>query len=318
MLWHGLRMTVVALTGWEQLAQRQAGVVTREQLRLYGVDRFGVRNQVAARRWQEVSSTVLVTTTGPLSEPQRQWVGILHAGRPAALAGLTALEQAGLKGWGREQLNVLVPKSDDPVRLEGYRFTESRRNIPAMTAVATPPRMRVEPAALLFAAYERSERTGCGLLAAVVQQRLTTPGRLNDELKAMRPLRRAPLFRALLADIEGGAHSMAEVDLGRVCQRYGLRPPDRQVPRRDRNGTRRWLDAEWQLDDGRLVVLEVDGAFHMEVPDWWADMGRERELVIAGRIVLRCSSVELRRSPERIAADLARVGVPPRRPTGSA
>ena len=60
-------------------------------------------------------------------------VGILHAGRPAALAGLTALEQAGLKGWGApSSLNVLGAEVwTTPVRLEGYRFTESRRNIPA-------------------------------------------------------------------------------------------------------------------------------------------------------------------------------------------
>src|SRR5690606_1542768 len=135
------------------------------------------------------------------SQEQQLWLGVLHAEQPAALAGLTALEHAGLKGWQRDQVNVLVPKSDDPVVLEGYRFTETRRDIPAMTGATAPPRMRVEPAALLFAAYERSERTGCGLLAAVVQQRLTNPSRLREELKAMRPLRRAPLFRLLLDDI---------------------------------------------------------------------------------------------------------------------
>ncbi len=311
-------MSAIPLTGWSALARAQDGVVTRQQLREYGVDRFGVRNQVAAGRWQEVSSTVVVTTTGPLSRAQRLWVGILHAEQPAALAGLTALAQAGLRGWPREQVDVLVPKSDDPVRLEGYRFTETRRDIPAMTAATTPPRMRVEAAALLFAAYEPSERTACGLLAAVVQQRMTTATRLAEELATMRPLRRAPLFRLLLADIDGGAHSMAEVDLGRLCGRFGLRLPDRQVPRRDRQGRRRWLDAEWRLDDGRVVVLEVDGAFHMDVTSWWDDMERERDLVIGGRLVLRCSGFELRRRPEVVAADLARAGVPPPRPTGSA
>jgi hypothetical protein len=61
-------------------------------------------------------------------------------------------------------------------------------------------------------------------------------------------------------------------------------------------------------------VLEVDGAFHMDVDDWWADMGRERELVIQRRQVLRCSSFELRRSPRQIADDLRAIGVPSRRP----
>ena len=87
--------TATAATGWAALVREQAGVVTRSQLRMYGVDRFDVRNQLAARRWQEVSSTVLVTTTGPLSQEQQLWIGVLHADQPAALAGLTALEQAG-------------------------------------------------------------------------------------------------------------------------------------------------------------------------------------------------------------------------------
>ncbi|HET6562391.1 MAG TPA: hypothetical protein VFG72_10985 [Marmoricola sp.] len=300
--------------GWKELARRQSGVVSRDQLRAYGADRHYVRTQLRARRWQEVSNTVLVTTTGPLSYEQRLWVGVVQAERPAALAGVTALNLAGLRGWERPFITVLVPKSEDPVRLDGYRFAETRRDIPALTARTAPPRLRVEPAALLFAAYERSERTGCGLLAAVVQQRLTTAPRLREQLAALRPLRRAPLFRLLLDDIEGGAHSMAEVDLGRLCDRFGLRPPDRQAPRRDRNGKRRWLDAEWFLPDGRIVVLEVDGAFHMEVPDWWADMGREREQVIHGREVLRCSSFELRRLPDQIARDLLAIGVPTRRP----
>jgi hypothetical protein len=302
------------LQGWVALAERQAGVVSRDQLRTYGLERHFVRAQLSARRWQRASATVLVTTTGPLSREQRLWVGVLQADRPAALAGLTALEVAGLRGWTREEVTVLVPKSDDPVRLDGYRFLETRRDVPALTAPSAPPRLRVEPATLLFAAYERSERTGCALLAAVVQQRLTTVGRLREELAALRPLRRAPLFRLLLGDIEGGAQSMAEVDLGRVCARFGLQAPNRQTPRRDRNGRRRWLDAEWHLPDGRIVVLEVDGAFHGEVDHWWDDMGRERELVISRREVLRCSSYELRRQPERVAADLARIGVPPRRP----
>ncbi len=302
------------LKGWVDLAERQAGVISRDQLRTYGADRHFVRTQLSARRWQQASGTVLVTTTGPLSRAQRLWVGVLQAERPAALSGLTALEVAGLRGWAREEITVLVPKSDDPVRLAGYRFAETRRDIPMLTAPTAPPRLRIEPATLLCAAYERSERTGSALLAAVVQQRLTTVGRLREELAALRPLRRAPLFRLLLGDIEGGAQSMAEIDLGRVCTRFGLQPPHRQTPRRDRNGRRRWLDAEWHLADGRIIVLEVDGAFHGDVEHWWSDMGRERELVINRREVLRCSSYELRRQPERIAADLARIGVPMRRP----
>jgi hypothetical protein len=323
---HDVRGTVLAMTrpppldAWQELVATQAGVVTREQLRIHGLDRFFVRNQLRAGRWQEASSTVLITTTGPLSDEQRLWVGVLHADQPAAIGGITCLAGVGLKHWHRDQITIVVPKSDDPVSLDGYRFVETRRDIGSMTAArASPPRLRVEPAALLFAAYERSERTAFGLLAAVVQQRLTTAPRLREQAKEMRPLRRAPLIRLLLDDIEGGAHSLAEIDVGKACRRAGLRPPDRQTPRRDRRGRRRWLDCEWILPDGRTVVLEVDGAFHVEVSEWWQDMPRERSVVLGHSVVMRTSTFELRSQPHVVMRDLAAAGVPRlSRPIGSA
>jgi very-short-patch-repair endonuclease len=58
-----------------------------------------------------------------------------------------------------------------------------------------------------------------------------------------------------------------------------------------------------------VVVLEVDGAFHMDAENWAADMARERELVTGGRIVIRCTARELRDDPERIVRDLVALGV---------
>ncbi len=295
-------------------------MITRDQLRVRGLDRHFVRTQLRAGRWQEASSTVLVTTTGPLSPEQRRWVGVLHADQPAAVGGITTLADQGLKNWQRDQITIVVPKSDDPVRLEGYRFLETRRDIGRMTVKRSgPPCLRVEPAALLFAGYERSERSASGLLAAVVQQRMTTVARLREELRALRPLRRAPVIRLLLDDIEGGAHSLTEIEVSRMCRRAGLRPPDRQTPRRDRQGRRRWLDAEWILPDGRTVVLEIDGAFHMEVSEWWQDMPRERSVVLGKSMVFRTSTFEVRRQPHLVTRDLEAAGVPKlSRPIGSA
>ncbi len=304
---------------WLPIAERQEGVLSRRQLELYGVGADHVRNQVAADRWQLVSPTVVCLTTGQLTSAQRRWAGVLHAGEPAVLAGLTALEDAGLDNWARAEVSVLIPKSEDPPVLTGTRFVETRRDIAELTEPASsPPRMTVESAALLFAAYDRSERTAGGVLAAVVQQGLTTADLLAEQLKEMKPLRRAPLFRLLLDDIRGGAHSMAEIDLGRLCREHGLALPDRQVPRRDRSGRRRYTDAEWHLPGGRKVVLEVDGSFHVEVEHWWADMARERELVLDGAITLRCSSQEVRAQGAEIARILLRAGVPRSRPSADA
>lgn len=66
-------------------------------------------------------------------------------------------------------------------------------------------------------------------------------------------------------------------------RRFGLQPPERQSIRRDRSGGKRYLDCEWRLEAGRVVVLEVDGSHHFLVEHWEADMRRERTVVISGR-----------------------------------
>lgn len=78
----------------------------------------------------------------------------------------------------------------------------------------------------------------------------------------------------------------------------------------DAHGRRRFTDCEWQRSDGRVLVLEIDGAFHMEVESWEDDMKRQRALTTSDRIVIRCSTRELRDTPETVAGDLIRIGVP--------
>lgn len=294
---------------WRDLADEQAGVITRAQLRELGHGKDFVRTQLRAGRWQEVSSVVLATTTGTLTREQLMWAGPLHAGPLAAVGGLTALEHHGLRNWHRDEITVLLPRSRGVQPLEGVTFVESRRTVVDFRSLGPRPVCRVEPAALLFAAYETADRTAHGLLAAVVQQGLSDPERLERWIVRLRPIRRAEAMRHTLHEFAGGAQSVAELDVGRMCKRFGLPKPMRQVRRRDSSGRVRYTDAEWHLPDGRIVILEVDGAFHMDVEHWGDDIERERGLVATGAIVLRCTAWELREQPERVAEDLRRVGV---------
>ncbi len=293
---------------WGSVAASQAGVIARRQLVHLGYDDRYVDRQVAAERWQLVSEVVVCTTTGVLTREQMMWAGVLHAGPNSAIGGLTALENWGLRHWRRDEITVLLAKSHNLRPLDGVRFVETRRPLGLYSTGALPV-WRTEPAALLFSAYTRSARTAHGLLAAVVQQRLTTPARLLAELPRMHPLRRSKVFRITLEDVAEGAHSLAELAVGRMCLNESLPMPDRQVRRRDALGRLRFTDAQWRLPDGRSVVLEVDGAFHMEVSHWEADIARERDLVTTGVVVLRCTDREVNEEPGRIAASLRAVGV---------
>ena len=196
--------TTVSLL-WESVAARQAGLVTRRQLNWFGHDRHYVRNQLRARRWQQASATVLATTTGRLTREQLAWAGTLHAGRRSAVGGLTAAEIHGLAGWSRPTVTVLIGESVNVEPIPGVQFVKTRRDLVGFrTTRCALPTWQVEPAVLLFAGYTRSSRTAVGVLAASVQQGLTTPERLLGWVARMRPLRRAALFREALWDMGAG------------------------------------------------------------------------------------------------------------------
>ena len=293
---------------WRGVADEQGGLLTRAQWAEAGMTRWSVAHRIESERWQLLSPTVIATTTGELSDEQRIWHAVLHPGDGAMAGGLTAATLAGLKNWHRDEINVLVPYARGrPSPLPNVRFVRIRRTL---RAVGSPPRCRIEPAVLLFAAGDRSERTAQGVLAAVVQQQLTSPDELLEWLDRLSPLRRAATLRRAIEDIGGGAQSLAEMDVKRMCRSFGLAKPTRQVKRRDADGRNRYTDCEWQLPDGRTLVLEVDGGFHMEAEHWEDDLARQRALAATDRIIVRCTARELRDEPERVARDLLALGVP--------
>jgi hypothetical protein len=208
---------------------------------------------------------------------------------------------------------VLVSKSHEVEPLEGYVFHQTRRPYLRWVKPAEgPPRVPLEHAALLTAERDPNVRRAIGLLAACVQQGLSSAQRFGRTIPVIRKLRHGKTFRLVLVDIAGGAQSFAEINVGRLCEEHGLRAPDRQVVRLDKEGRRRYLDCAWILPDGRVVALEIDGSFHAEVRAWWKDMKRERSFVVQGDTVLRCSSIELRLEPADLMADLRAIGVPAR------
>jgi hypothetical protein len=295
------------------IADRQFGVLDRDQLRSRGWSRHRVDNEISKGRWTEVAPRVVAMQNAPLTRDQLMWLGVLHAGPSAVLTHATACELARLRWTVDPTIHVLTKKSDDVAPLRGFRFHQTRRRYEDwIHRTALPPRLKIEHAALLTAERDANLRRAIGLLAAAVQQGLTTPEMLILGCDQIRKLRHGNLFRLALDDIAGGAQSFAEIDIGRLCEEAGLRAPDRQTIRLDKQGRRRYLDCEWRLPDGRIVVLEIDGSFHMRTSHWTNDMKRERGVVISGKSVLRCSSIEIRLEPDDIIADLVAIGVPPR------
>jgi hypothetical protein len=293
------------------VARSQDGLITLAQLRAAEVTHRALEFRIRTERWQRVAQSVICTTTGTLTDQQRLWVGVLHAGEGALVGGIHACQRAGLEKWDREEVVVLVPYALAPRPLAGYQFVRSRRRMAGWrSAREGVPTCRVEPAALLWVSTERNPRTLQGLLAALVQQRVSTPERLAAALAELPRLPRAPLIRATLTDVAGGAQSVSELDVKRMCKTHGLAMPRRQTRRRDADGRVRYTDCEWRLADGRILVLEVDGGFHKDAETWEDDIARQRALSATDLLIVRCTSRELRDDSVRVARDLLRLGVP--------
>jgi hypothetical protein len=214
----------------------------------------------------------------------------------------------GLKGWPSDQVEVVVPRGARPELPIGVpiKVHESRRlSDEALLPWRLPARTNVERSAIDAAAWTTLPRPACGLLAAVVQQRMSVAPKLRAALREAGAVRHVRLLRSVLDDIEGGADALSEVDLAGICSRYGL-VLERQVVRLDRQGRRRYVDARVSAPGGRSVLVEIDGALHLVVSSYWADMERGNELVISGGRVLRFPTIALRMDEHTVGNQLRR------------
>lgn len=296
-----------------RLAQRQQHVVTRQQLVGLGLNQFEIRSQLAARRWTACGAHVVLLHNADPTRLQLMWAALLDAGPPAALVSHTALELAGFRDFSQEaaSIHLMIPRGARVSSWAGVVVHESRRVQPEDHVLLAGLRCTdAARSALDAAAWQRWPRFACALVAAVVQQRLCTTDRLDQALQRAGRVRHKAYLREVLREVAGGAEALSELDLGSACRRHGLQEPDRQVRRRGADGRLRYLDAEWVLPDGRRVVLEVDGAHHLEVEHWQADMRRDRALIRKGATVLRATALEVRLEPGPVVADLRAVGVP--------
>lgn len=290
-----------------ELGAAQDAVVSRGQLAELGFGDDVVRAHVRARRWRLVGRAV-VLHRGPLSTRERWWVAMIHVGQGAALASLTAAESQGLRGWESDMVHVLARRGVRVHPLPWMRIHESRRFSEEDVHPSRQPRqVRASRAVVDAASWKPHPRLACALLAAAVQQRLVTVEQLATELSRAGAIRHRRMMRQVLDDIAGGSDALSEVDFVRLCRKAGLPRPQQQAVRTDSAGRRRYLDARIRRPDGRVILVEVDGAMHLRVDRWWDDQARSNEIVLAeGAPLLRFPAVVIRSDERRVIAQLQR------------
>jgi hypothetical protein len=285
---------------FDWLLFRQNQVLRLDQA-VRGVGRGALQNRLARGRWQRAGRRVVVAHNGPLTRRQCVWAAVLSAGSGAVCSGATAATLAGLRGYDTGPVHVLVPDDRRVSRLPGM-IVHRTSILPADHLLSgTPPHTTMARAVFDAAAWATSDDDARAIVAAAFQQKRVIAEEIDAVARTLTRSRRRSLVLETTRYAAGGAHSLSEVDLVRLCRRFHLPVPDQQIERTDRSGRRRYLDAYWA--EWRLHV-EIDGAFHLEVRTWWADMRRQNDLWVKGDRVLRFPAWLVTHHPEEVAAQL--------------
>ena len=270
-----------------------------------GITRDQLRAELTARRWQRFGAA-FVLHDGPLTRAQGWRVGLVNTGPRAMLAAFTAAELAGLRGWERDEVHVLAPPGSSSRLVPGLtiRLHRSRRGWPPAIDPPALPCQPVADAVLLAAAGFSSAGPGCGLLAAAIAQRVVAPAALEQSLLDSTRLRHRATLLATMQDMTGGPAALRHLKLAGLCRRFDLPLPFDQRIRLDSVGRRRYLLAGWRRPDGRLVVLELDGAVQLNRRHWWAESSAPVERGPGGVLLLRVPSAAVRAEPGSVAEQL--------------
>lgn len=281
----------------EHLLFHQHEVISRRQALRYLSD-AAIRHRLETGRWRRAATGVYVTHSGPLTTAQRLMIGSLAAGagRPTLLAGLSALERMGLRGLTHETVEVLLPwRRRDLNPPPWVRVHRTRQLSPGEChPLAAPPHTREVRSLIDAAQWAISDDQATTIIAAGFQQRFVAGDEIAQALRSRPAVRRRRVILAAAADAAGGSHSLPEIEFVRGLRRARLPQPTRQAVRRDADGRRRYLDAEF---DGYGLVVEIDGGQHTDVRRWWADMRRQNDLWVAGERVLRFPAFVIRHRP---------------------
>lgn len=265
------------------IAGGQEQVVSRRQLVRAGVPRWLVRREVKARRWCKRGRQTLTLHCGPLSERALRWIAVLETSPRAALDGVTALQEAGLKNLSDTSIQVVAPRGSRPWRRKGVVVRESRLFREADVAPAGIRRLLPPAAAASAARWARSDRQAKLFVLMTIQQKLASADAVRVAVEGLPRSRRRAMLLEVVAAAAGGVHSLGELDVAADLRRRGLPEPDRQSVRRRESGTQ-YLDCDFPAYD---VVLEIDGAGHADPGQKLSDLLRDLNEVAGGNAAIR-------------------------------
>lgn len=281
-----------------ELLDHQSGTVARRQLLGLGWGDNDIRREVRNRRLTRVHPGVFVNHTGPLSWSSRAWAAVLHY-EGSALCDQSALTLTGTP------IHVAIPAGRQGRRLPGVVLHQVRDLDQRVHWNRSPPRLRIEEAALDVAGRATTLAEAVAVLSETCARRATTPERLMTALDRRQRPRRGGELRRVLSDAALGTHSVLERDyLLKVERAHGLPPGRRQAREETADGTI-YRDV---LYEEAAVAVELDGAlWHSGPGARRRDMVRDLTSAGDGVLTLRVGWHQVWEQPCRTAQLIIRV-----------
>ena len=282
-----------------QLAQAQAGVVSRSQICFLGITDAALDRMVRQGWWRQIARGIYYTAPTDPTWNGLAWAGVLIGGHRARLGPEASGFLHNLVDEAPRPVDVLVPVGRS-ARVGGeWRFSRERPGARSARSVADPHRLTVEDTVLDLCAVA-SEGDVVALLTTAVQRRKTTPRRLIAAMNARSRYRHRRLVADILGDVAAGAESPLEMRFLHDVERpHGL-------PRGVRQQSRRGLPYASDVGyDDYQVLVELDGRKGHVGVGLFRDMKRDNRFAILEWITLRYSWYDVVHRPCVVAFEIA-------------
>lgn len=289
-------------------AEAQGGLVTRSQSRAAGLGDEAITWKLRSARWVRKHPGVYLTAPGRDGWDVTAWAAFLRVQTggglaDAALVGASAAHVQGLSTRPPAVIEIGVPTTRRVDAVPGIRIRRMHRFDEVLDDTAYPWRTAVAVTVLDVAASGDADAALAGVGHAVQRGRVTARG-LAEELRARGRHPHGRLLAEVLADVDEGAHSAAEVRYVRDVERaHGLPAGTRQVA--GLRGPRRVHDTVYE-ELG--VVVEVDGRLgHEGWSDRVRDGRRDRASAGEGRFTTRVFWPDVAVTPCTTAVEVGEV-----------
>ncbi|MEZ0231091.1 MAG: hypothetical protein ACAI25_20920 [Planctomycetota bacterium] len=287
---------------YSKLAERQAGVITFQQLQDCGFSKDGVRRRIAKRLLHPLHRRVYAVAGVPDSFERRITAAVLAAG-PGAVASHRAAAALHALGEVQPRVEISVPSARRP-RLDGVevhrhtRLPDSHLIWRGRIRITTRARTICDLAAVLSA-----KELELVLDHALARRRVTVKDVKETLDELPENAKGAGELRGLLAARSNGrarVESPLEQQLQDIVKRARLDGAD---PQHQAAGCR--IDVAFPRE---MLAVQMDSyLYHSSRTDWVRDHGRHGRLVEAGWRVLPVTKEDLEDEPrlvERISRAL--------------